>query len=296
MHFSNQLKYNIHQLLLLARVHSPTGFLLLFFPCSFVSALYSKNIDELFFTLLITFACSFIIRSAGCIINDIIDRSIDAKVTRTKNRPLASGAVTMTAVLYFLFALLIIQLVILFYLPIKSIISSFTIFPFIILYPALKRFTYLPQIFLGFVFNFGVIVTYYMMDSNLSLSVILLYIGCIFWTVAYDTIYGFMDIKDDDKHNIKSFSLLIKDNNPKVIIGILYSLFIGLVMAAAYLAAGKINLVSILFWIASFVSLIRQLSFDLENPEDCLKHFKANTGTGALIFLALLINNVNIWR
>lgn len=294
MHFFNQLKYNIHQLLLLARVHSPTGFLLLFLPCSFASALYSKNMDELFFVLAITFSCSFIIRSVGCIINDIIDRSLDAKVVRTKNRPLASDALKLSWALVFLAGLLLIQLYILLYLPVKSIIASFIIFPFIILYPALKRFTYLPQIFLGFVFNFGVIVTYYMMDSNLPLSAILLYIGCIFWTVSYDTIYGFMDIKDDAKHNIKSFSLLIKDNNPKIIIGILYSLFIGLVMVAAYLAAGKINIASVLLWIASCISLVKQLSFNLESPVDCMKHFKSNIVTGALIFLALLSNNHDI--
>jgi 4-hydroxybenzoate polyprenyltransferase len=294
MHFFNKLKYNTHQFLLLARVTSPTGFLLLFFPCAFTSAIYSHNLNELCSILFLTAICSFIIRSAGCVINDIIDRSVDIKVARTKKRPLAAGTLKLRSALIFLGSLLFIQLYILMYLPIRSIIAAFTIFPLIIIYPTLKRITYLPQVFLGIVFNFGVIITYYMISSKLQLSAFMLYLGCIFWTIAYDTIYGFMDWQDDAKNNIKSFSLLIKNYHPKIILGMCYFLFIFFSMLAMYIATNNIGYISCIFFLVSFITLIRQLTFDINNPQSCMMNFKANNLSGLWIFCAFVSNNDNL--
>lgn len=290
----NKLKYNLYQLLSLARITNPTGFILLFLPCAMTIAIYSSNIKELYSNLSLIALCSFIIRSIGCIINDIMDRSIDKNIERTKNRPLASGKLTLKPALVLLIILLSLQLYILLYLPLEAILSAFIIFPFILLYPLLKRFTYLPQVFLGFVFNFGVIVTYYTINANQIKAAIFLYIGCIFWTIAYDTIYGFMDYKDDIKNNVKSFALLIKDYRPKLIIAICYLIFLSFCTASTYIIFEHINYISIILLFCSFLTLMKQIDFDISNSASCLKSFKMNNLSGALIVVALICNNTSL--
>lgn len=183
----------------LMRLPYYSGYLLCFFPACFSLFLTDASNNTLIKLLSLFFIGSIIIRGAGCIINDIFDKDFDKHVLRTKDRPLASGALTIKEALIFVIILLFCSLAILLSLNETSIYLGFLAFFLIILYPLMKRIINMPQVFLGIVFNFGALIGYSTVTNKLSLESFIMYLACCFWTISYDTIYGFTDIGDDKK-------------------------------------------------------------------------------------------------
>ena len=267
------------------RLNKPIGFLLLFWPCTWGLSLafyFDKNFYIFCYYLILFFLGSVLMRSAGCIVNDIVDEKIDRKVSRTKNRPIASGSLKKsTAWIYILILCLLAFLVLIQFnfltisLGIFSMIFAFS-------YPFMKRFTYWPQLFLGFTFNWGIIMSWAAIENNISYLPLLLYCGAIFWTLGYDTIYGVQDISDDEVIGVKSTAIKFKDNiNLFVIVCYLLSL-ITIIIVMINL---KINY-SIIFLGIYFLTLLYQIKiFSLRNPSNCLKAFKINNFSGLMVFL-----------
>ena len=267
------------------RLNKPIGFLLLFWPCTWGLSLafyFDKNLDTFCYYLILFFLGSVLMRSAGCIVNDIVDEKIDRKVSRTKNRPIASGSLKKsTAWMYVLILCLLAFLVLIQFnfltisLGIFSMIFAFS-------YPFMKRFTYWPQLFFGFTFNWGIIMSWAAIENNISYLPLLLYCGAIFWTLGYDTIYGVQDISDDEVIGVKSTAIKFKDNiNLFVIVCYLLSL-ITIIIVMINL---KINY-SIIFLGIYFLTLLYQIKiFSLRNPSNCLKAFKINNLSGLMVFL-----------
>ncbi len=278
----------------LIRFDKPVGVMLLFFPCAFGIALNANSILD--YKLLIPFFIgSFLMRSSGCIINDLIDKNYDIKVERTKTRPIASGKISpiQAILICVLFSLCGLSILLLFSL--KTIIFTFLSIPLVILYPLMKRFTFFPQIFLGFTFNFGILVASMELAGKITAQSVILYIGAIFWTSGYDTIYGFMDIKDDKKIGVKSLSIFIEKKGPKFYLIFFYILFVLLTYISVILTESKQNIVSL----TAVIFLICQLSWqiftlNIDNPINCLYKFKSNMLAGLLAFAFISLSRIYI--
>ena len=211
----------------LTRLNKPIGFMLLFWPCSWGLAyayFNNTNLNLFLYYLLLFFLGSVLMRSAGCIVNDILDKEFDAKVFRTKNRPVASGKISVKVAIFYSLVLCFLALLVLLNFNFFTIVLALGSMPFAFTYPLMKRFTYWPQLFLGFTFNYGLIMAWVSLNDNLSYYPIVFYLGAIFWTLGYDTIYGFQDIKDDEIIGVKSTSIKFK-KNPKIFIFSCYFFF-----------------------------------------------------------------------
>ena len=197
----------------LTRLKKPIGFMLLFWPCAWGLTLaydFSSNLNKYFFYLTLFFLGSVLMRSAGCIVNDILDREFDAKVNRTKSRPIAAGRVSVKLAVFYTITLCLLALFVLLNFNPFTIILALCSMPLAFSYPLMKRFTYWPQLFLGITFNYGLILGWTAIKGNVDLVPILFYLGAIFWTLGYDTIYGYQDIKDDEIIGLKSTSIKFK--------------------------------------------------------------------------------------
>ena len=268
----NQLKLFID----LTRLQKPIGFMLLFWPCAWGLTLaydFSKNITNYIFYLILFFLGAVLMRSAGCIVNDILDKEFDAKVFRTQNRPIASGKVSITqAVLYS---------IVLCFLALGSMPLAFT-------YPLMKRYTYWPQLFLGITFNYGLILGWTAINGQLDYLPIIFYIGAIFWTLGYDTIYGYQDIKDDEIIGLKSTAIKFK-SNPYIFLTLCYSILLLSILSMGYL----MNLNKFFYLFLVFISVhlfyfqIKKLN--IKDPNKCLQIFKSNNFLGLLIFSGIII-------
>ncbi|MFK8039963.1 MAG: 4-hydroxybenzoate octaprenyltransferase [Rickettsiaceae bacterium] len=274
----------------LIRIQSPAGYMLLFWPASF-GLLLSGNIHGIYLMPLF-FVASIIIRSAGCIINDLIDKDLDAKVKRTCNRPLANRQLSIFDALKLLMILLAISLFILLSLTNTSIIIGFVAFIMIIFYPFMKRITYFPQVFLGATFNLGVLIAYSSITNSISLESLTLYVACCFWTIVYDTIYGFMDIKYDKQIGVKSIPRLLENRHCKIWLFSSYAIFLLLFVIATY----NTSMIYIaLMVLASIVLMWQILTLNINIAENCLLRFKNNVYVGAIFFLALFMSQfINI--
>ena len=267
------------------RLNKPIGFLLLFWPCTWGLSLafyFNKNLDTFCYYLILFFLGSVLMRSAGCIVNDIVDEKIDRKVSRTKNRPIASGSLKKSTA--WIYVLMLCSLAFLVLIQFNFLTISLGIFSMIFAfsYPFMKRFTYWPQLFLGFTFNWGIIMSWAAIENNISYLPLLLYCGAIFWTLGYDTIYGVQDISDDEVIGVKSTAIKFKDNiNLFVTVCYLLSLITIIIVMINI----KINY-SIIFLVMYFLTLLYQIKiFNLRNPSNCLKAFKINNLSGLLVFL-----------
>ena len=204
----------IRLLLILGRYNYPVGALLLFFPCLWgIFYQINESLNLIKFIILFLIG-SFVMRGAGCCINDFFDKDLDKKVLRTKNRPLASGLLSIKEVTFFLCLQLLIGLLIVINFDIKTIFFSFLIIPLVLIYPLMKRVINFPQFFLGLVFNWGIFIGFISQLNTLNLGIISLFIGGFFFTVTYDTIYAFQDLKDDKKIGIKSLAIIL-EKKPK---------------------------------------------------------------------------------
>ena len=227
-------------------------------------------------------------RSAGCIVNDITDKKFDKKVERTKNRPIASEKISITLGLIYTLILCFCALLVLINFNKLTIILALVSMPLAFTYPLMKRFTYWPQLFLGITFNYGVILGWTSISENISLAPIILYIGAIFWTLGYDTIYGFQDIKDDEIIGVKSTSIKFK-NNPNIFLILCYSITI---LCLIFLGINmKFNNLFYLFLLLPIYHLffLQIRSVNIKSSASCLKIFKSNNLLGLIILLNLLI-------
>ena len=190
----------------LTRLKKPIGFMLLFWPCAWGLTLaydFSNNLNDYFFYLTLFFLGSVLMRSAGCIVNDIWDKEFDKKVFRTKDRPIASEKVSIKLGLFYVAMLCFSALLILLNFNTFTIAMALGSMPLAFTYPLMKRYTYWPQLFLGITFNYGLILGWICIKNQLDIIPIILYLGAIFWTLGFDTIYGYQDIVDDEIIGIK---------------------------------------------------------------------------------------------
>ena len=273
----------------LTRLNKPIGFMLLFWPCSWgLAYAYSLNQNQSLFLyhLLLFFLGSVLMRSAGCIVNDIVDKDFDKKVFRTKKRPLASGMISIKQSLVYVVGLCFLAFLILIQFNFKTIFLGMSSMLLAFSYPFMKRFTYWPQLFLGLTFNWGVIMAWVSINNDISLQIIFLYIAAIFWTLGYDTIYGAQDIADDEVIGLKSTSIKFK-KKIKFFVCTSYLITSALLIILFFEKIGK-NMFSFLL-LLFVVSLIYQvINFNKNAPKTCLKTFKFNNYSGLLLFLSFL--------
>jgi len=270
----------------LTRLNKPIGILLLFWPCvwGLTLAYYYSGATNLYLKYIILFFLgSVLMRSAGCIFNDIVDRDFDKKVKRTKERPIASGKISIVGALIYIILLCLIALLILLQFNLLTILLGMSSMVLAFCYPFLKRITYWPQLFLGLTFNWGIIMGWSSMLNNISIEPIILYLAAIFWTLGYDTIYGLQDMYDDEIIGIKSTSIKFK-NNIKVFVGSCYSLCVLFVLILYFMMEiDKYLLILSVFFISTLIYQIK--FFKIDNPQSCLVAFRMNNLTGIFIFL-----------
>ena len=283
----NQLKLFVE----LTRLQKPIGYMLLFWPCAWGFTLaydFSKDLGNYFFYLVLFFLGAVLMRSAGCIVNDILDKEYDKKVSRTKNRPIASGKISNKIAIFYTIILCLSALLVLLNFNNYTIILALGSMPLAFTYPLMKRYTYWPQLFLGITFNYGLILGWTSINEEIDLIPILFYFGAIFWTLGYDTIYGYQDIKDDEIIGLKSTSIKFK-SNPIIFLIICYSIFYLITLSMGFL----MNLNNLFFFslaivfLQIFYSQLKMLKID--DAKNCLKIFKSNNFLGLLVYFGIFI-------
>ena len=280
----------------LTRLKRPIGYMLLFWPCAWGLTLaydFTSNYNLYFFYLTLFLLGSIFMRSAGCIINDIADKEFDKKVSRTKNRPIASGKISVKLGLLYAVILCLGALLVLINFNNITIILAFCSMPLAFTYPLMKRFTYWPQLFLGITFNYGLILGWTSIENDIDLIPVILYFGAIFWTLGYDTVYGYQDIADDEIIGVKSTSIKFK-SSPKKFLFICYSITI-----FSYICLGFIMNLNYLFFIGGFfmaghLFFYQLKNFDSKNTQQCFKIFKSNNLFGLIVLIFLFLGKLNI--
>ena len=275
----------------LTRLKRPIGYMLLFWPCAWgltIAFDFSKDIKNYIFYLILFFLGSVLMRSAGCIVNDIIDKDYDKEVQRTKNRPIASGKISVRLGIIYSLILCLIALIVLINFNKFTIFLALASMPFAFTYPLMKRFTYWPQLFLGVTFNYGLILGWTSINNEINLIPIIFYIGAIFWTLGYDTIYGFQDIKDDEIIGLKSTSIKFK-SKPNLFLNICYLIFFFSLINIGYLMEYNILyfIILIIIFIQLFYFQLKKLK--INSQASCLQIFKSNNFLGLIVFVNLIV-------
>ncbi len=262
----------------LARLDKPIGIYLLLWPSLMGLMLggISSNIYAVknFFIVLIG---AILVRSCGCVINDISDHKFDKLVSRTKDRPIASGQISLREAWLFFLILALSSLCLLLFVPITTIYISMIIAVFILLYPLTKRFLKAPQFFLGITFGSGTIISYSLVSTSFSLSILLLFIGTVLWIISFDTIYALEDIEDDKLIGINSTPILW-DDKAIIISKILHLLFYFSLLLIFYI--NQFSLLFLVILLLLFCIYFYQNS--LVNKGEYLKAFKVNNWVGMI--------------
>ena len=281
----------------LTRLKKPIGYMLLFWPCAWgltIAYDFQTGFDDYILYIFLFFSGSVLMRSAGCIVNDIVDKNYDQKVERTKNRPLASNKISVRSALVIALILCLLAFLILINFNNLTIILAICSMPFAFTYPLMKRFTYWPQLFLGLTFNYGLLLGWISIQEEISFIPLIFYFGAIFWTLGYDTIYGYQDIKDDEIIGVKSTSIKFK-NSPKTFISVCYFLFFLSLILIGYFMNFN-NLYYLLLIIPFFHLFFYQIiNLDIDNNNSCHQKFKSNNILGLIIFLTVLIEKNNLF-
>ena len=276
----------------LTRLNKPIGFMLLFWPCTWgltLAYFFDADTEKYYQNIILFFFGSVLMRSAGCIVNDIVDRNLDKKVVRTKKRPIASGKISVFKSLIYVTFLCLLAFIILLQFNFLTIILGMSSMILAFGYPFMKRITYWPQLFLGLTFNWGILMGWTSIMNNISIEPIIIYVAAIFWTLGYDTIYGLQDINDDEIIGVKSTSIKFK-NNVKIFVGTCYSVCAFLILMLGVVM--EINKLFLIFSSFFILSLIYQVNFfKTSNPESCLASFKMNNLTGLFVFLFIFSFN-----
>jgi len=277
----------------LTRLNKPIGIFLLFWPCTWGLSLgyhLNNQINIYLQYMLLFFLGSVLMRSAGCIFNDIVDKDFDKKVERTKERPIASGKISVQKAYIYIVLLCSASLLILLQFNLLTIILGMSSMILVFTYPFMKRITYWPQLFLGLTFNWGIIIGWTSLTNNISIEPIILYLSAIFWTLGYDTIYGLQDIHDDEIIGVKSTSIKFK-NNPKIFVGSCYCLCVLFILIMSLMI--EMNKFFWLLTIPFIFSLFYQIKiFNINNSKSCLTAFKINNLSGLLFFIFIFSFNI----
>ena len=270
----------------LIRFNKPIGFLLLMWPSWFGLSLLDLKIKIMANWLLIFFFGSFFMRSAGCIINDIVDKNIDKKVQRTQFRPLASNKISFIEAIILLFIFLLLSLIILLQFNLYSILFGLLSMPLVIMYPYMKRITFWPQVFLGLTFSWGALIVSTQFNQSITLQFILLYFACVIWTLGYDTIYAYQDREDDIKQNVKSTAVLFGENGRWLV----YCCYGTVLLIFGYLGWNSSNSLVSLFIIAiiGICTYIAIQKWDIKSSESANFYFRQNNIFALMLFLYLL--------
>ena len=278
----------------LTRLKKPIGFMLLFWPCAWGLTLaydFSNSLNNYFFYLFLFFMGSVLMRSAGCIVNDISDKEFDKKVERTKNRPIASKKVSIKLAIFYVLILCALAFLVLINFNNLTIILALASMPLAFTYPLMKRFTYWPQLFLGITFNYGLVLGWTAIQSEINLVAVIFYFGAIFWTLGFDTIYGYQDIKDDEIIGVKSTSIKFKQN-PKLFLSLCYMIFtISLIIVGFFMKFKFLYYVFLLVPIFNMFFL-QIKNFRIEDPANCLSLFKKNNFLGFLILSCIILGKI----
>ena len=278
----------------LTRIKKPIGIMLLFWPCIWGLTIAYNFEDSIYIYIYYTvlfFLGSTLMRSAGCIINDIVDKNFDKKVRRTKSRPIASGKISVIEAFIFAVLLCIIAFFVLIQFNLLTIILAIGSMPLAFTYPYMKRFTYWPQLYLGITFNYGIILGWSSINENVSIIPIIFYLGAIFWTLGYDTIYGYQDIKDDEIIGVKSTSIKFK-TNPKKFVTICYLITLTLICMTGLMMNFKY-----VFFIFMIIPILHMFFYQIKNLNinndlNCLKIFKSNNLFGFIIYINIIIGKL----
>jgi len=277
----------------LARLDRPIGTWLLFWPCVFGLILGAAGDERRFlewrdlYYLLLFGIGALVMRGAGCTFNDIVDRKIDAQVARTRARPIPSGAVSVKGAVMFLILQCLLGLAVLIQFNWFAVALGASSLLLVAAYPFMKRITWWPQAWLGLTFNWGALLGFAAQTGRLDIGAGMLYAGLIFWTLGYDTIYAHQDKDDDELIGVKSTARLFGNESRKWIQGF-YAIAFTLILAAGFTEHTG--------WAFAFVMLLAGAHLvwqvkilDAGNPDNCLRIFRSNRETGALIALAFLV-------
>ena len=278
----------------LTRLKRPIGFMLLFWPCLWGLTLvydFQSNLFNYFFYSALFLSGSILMRSAGCIVNDIADKNFDKKVERTKKRPIASGKVSVKLASVYAVILCGIAFLVLINFNKFTILMALISMPLAFTYPLMKRITYWPQLFLGITFNYGLVLAWISIANEISIIPIIFYLGAIFWTLGYDTIYGFQDIKDDEIIGVKSTSIKFK-NDPKKFLFISYCIFIISLLLIGILMSFKYYYFIFLIFPIFHLLIFQVKKLNINLPMDCLIRFKSNNFLGLIILINILIGKL----
>jgi len=230
-------------------------------------------------------------RSAGCIVNDIADKNFDKRVERTKNRPIASEQISIKFAISCVITLCFLAFLVLINFNKFTILMALISMPFAFTYPLMKRFTHWPQLFLGITFNYGLVLAWISIKNEISIIPLIFYFGAIFWTLGYDTIYGYQDIKDDEIIGVKSTSIKFK-NNPKIFLFTCYLVFIASLILIGVLMNFKIYYYLFLIVPLTQLMLFQICKLNINKNNDCLIKFKSNNLLGFVVFINLLIGKI----
>ena len=273
----------------LTRLNRPIGYLLLFWPCSWGLAYaysFELNIENFLYYIILFFLGAVLMRSAGCIVNDIVDIKLDKKVKRTKSRPLAANLISVKKSLVYVVGLCGLAFCILIQFNYLTIILGLSSMFLAFSYPFMKRITYWPQLFLGLTFNWGIIMAWASISNILTIDIFMVYFAAIFWTLGYDTIYGVQDIVDDEIIGVKSTSIKFKFMLKKFVL-VCYSISM-LIFFIFFINNMKSLYFLIPFFAFSITLLYQILTFNKVKPNTCLNAFKINNFSGFYLFLTFL--------
>lgn len=280
----------------LGRFDRPIGIWLLLFPCWWSQTLAEIQRGQAFpsLSLLLLFAIgASVMRASGCAYNDFVDRDIDAQVSRTRSRPIPSGQVSPTAALIFVVVMALIGLAVLLTFNSTTIILAMASLLVVATYPFAKRFTSYPQFVLGLAFNWGALVGWTAVKGEIGLPALLLYTGCVLWTIGYDTIYAHQDKDDDALLGLGSTALTFGENTVSYV-GALYGAAVVLWLSAGLLAGT--HLMYFLAVTLVFLQMAWQVAtLDTKDPANCLRRFRSNRDVGAAVFLGLVADMALSW-
>ena len=285
-----RMPVRVRPYLLLARLDRPTGIWLLFLPGAWGILLARAPWTETLRLLMLFAVGATVMRAAGCVVNDMWDRDLDRQVRRTAGRPLASGALGMRQAAVFLLALLLAGLVVLLQLDRAAQAIGAGSLVLVALYPLAKRFTWWPQLVMGFTFGVGAPVGYAAAAGYAGGAISLahgaaIYAAAIFWDLGFDTIYGFQDMEDDAVIGVKSTSRRFA-HRPRAFVGCAYALAIAALLLAGSMAGLKPGFYAVLA-IPALLLAYQVRALRIADPRACLRLFKLNRATGLAIALSL---------
>lgn len=271
------------------RLHRPVGIWLLMLPCWFGLAYVSSGFPDPWYLMLFALGAT-VMRGAGCVYNDIVDRDLDAQVERTKTRPIARGDLTIPHAIIFIIILSMLGGIILYQFPSKAILIGVFSVILLLSYPWMKRITYWPQAFLGITFNWGVWVAWGTQDQNLGFGILCLYLGSILWTIGYDTIYAHQDREDDLLVGMKSSAIKFGEKT-KPALAVLYGGAVILWLTSGWLAglhrwfyAGLVAIVIHFAW--------QILTLNINDGPNCAQRFLSNAHVGLILFIAIVLGRI----